>query len=260
MAETHVSDNTELLERGEPDGTSVPKPLQMSRILQVSTAFVAVIGAALVWSGHGIASHMQSIASASLPETLGLSETEATADFQAATQTFQIVNKDGWYLATKPIHSMERQTYGKVIGHKATCVQERPFDADEAWVTSRETVSTGVANVIKPAMDLKICLCEQDGVRDKIVATSKCADAKLNIQYDGKFLFASHGKEENSREDREKLLAVCCDDQGVKIMEEESILHEDSMCVWRLEPVIGSLSRDSWPFKYREDSWAGLSN
>jgi len=216
---------------------------------------LAVIGAALVWSGHGIASHMQSVASASLPETLGLSEAEATADFKTATQTFHIVNQDGWYLVTKKIHD----SVGRTLGHKATCVQEQPLDADEAWVTSRETVSTGVATVIKPAMDPNICLCEEGEGDDDYdlggASTSTCADAKLTIQYDGKFMFASHGMDEES--DREKLHAVCCDDQGVKMMNQNSILHEDSMCIWGSKPIIGSLARDSWTFKARQEQWAG---
>jgi len=260
MADTHVSDNTELLERGEPDGTLVPKPLQMSRILQVSMAFVAVIGAALMWSGHGIASHMQSIASASLPETLGLSEAEAAADFETAKHTFRIRNQDGWYLVTKKI----RSDIGETIGHQATCVQEPPFDADEAWTISRETVSTGVATVIKPVFELNTCLCEEGATEDGEaggVATSPCADAELIVQYDGKFLFASHGEEEESSrpggEVREELHAICCDGAGLHVQNEDSIHYSDSMCVWMLEPVIGSFARDSWPFKSRQKEWVG---
>jgi len=261
MAETHVSDHTELLERGEPDGTPVPKSLRMSRILQVSMASVAVIGAALVWSGHGIASHMQAIASASLPETLGLSEAQAAADYETALHSFRMRNQNGWYLVTKKIHSRKRENYGATIGHEATCVLEAPFDADEAWVTSRETVSTGVvATVIKPLFELDTCLCEGAEVDGEpgAVATSKFADAKYPLEYDGKFLFTSHGVDEG--EERETLHAICCDDQGVEIEGQDSILHEDSMCVWTLEPVIGSFARDSWPFTSRQKEWQGLSN
>jgi len=258
MAETPVSDHTELLERGEPDGTSVPQPLRMSRILQVSMALVAVIGAALVWSGHGIASHMQSIASASLLEPLGLSEAEATADFETAQNSFRMVNKDGWYLVTEVIRSRERDTYGMVAGHKATCVQEAPFSADEAWVTSRETTATGVVAVIKPAMEPDTCLSEEGA--EGGVSTTECADATLVVRYDGKYLIADHGADEDSNEGRNLYHAICCDDEGVKALDDDHILHQDSMCIWKLEPVIGSLARDSWTFKLREDHWAGKTN
>jgi len=260
MAETHVSDITELLERGEPVSIPVPKSLRMSRILQVSMAFVAVIGAALECSGHGIASHMQSIASVSLPETLELSEAEAAAAFETAKHTFNIVNQDGWYMVTKKIHSSR----GETIGHKATCIHEAPVSADESWVASMETVPTGVATVIKPVFELNTCLSEGAATEDGEpgdVATSKFADAQFNIQYDGKFLFASHGLDDEADlpggEVRQKLHAICCDDEGVNVQGEESILHEDSMCVWRLEPVIGSFARDSWIFKSRQKEWVG---